>query len=185
MKKAGFRKLILGIESASERTIDILDKSLTREQIVEGCKMASSAGLQPHLTMMVGYPWETRDDAVKTLDLARDLMARGDAEMLQSTVVVPYPGTPLFREAVERGWIRFKPVDSWERYDMTEPVLSTPDMEPEEIMKMCSDIYKSFITPRFIMRQIMNIRNIEDINYVMRGGRAVLGHIFDFARIRS
>lgn len=57
MKKAGFRKLILGIESASERTIDILDKSLTREQIVEGCRMASAAGLQPHLTLMVGYPW--------------------------------------------------------------------------------------------------------------------------------
>jgi radical SAM superfamily enzyme YgiQ (UPF0313 family) len=56
MKKAGFRKLILGIESASERTIDILDKSITKEQIIEGCKMATSAGLQPHLTMMVGYP---------------------------------------------------------------------------------------------------------------------------------
>lgn len=185
MKRAGFRKMKSGLESASQSTLNRINKNIKVENIIEGCRLATRAGLNIQLTVMVGYPWETRDDAVKTLDLARDLMARGDAEMLQSTVVVPYPGTPLFREAVDRGWIRFKPVDSWERYDMTEPVLSTPDMEPEEIMKMCSDIYKSFITPRFIMRQIMNIRNMEDINYVMRGGRAVLGHIFDFARIRS
>ena len=95
MKKAGFRKLILGVESASERTIDILDKSLTRERIIEGCKMATSAGLEPHLTLMVGYPWETKEDAYETLKLARYLMTNGLANMLQATVVMPYPGLSL------------------------------------------------------------------------------------------
>ena len=109
MKKAGFRKLILGIESASERTIDILDKKLTKEKIVEGCKMATMAGLQPHLTLMVGYPWETREDAYETLKLARELMLNGWAHHLQATVVMPYPGTPLFDLCQRNGWIRFEP----------------------------------------------------------------------------
>ncbi len=185
MKKAGFRKMKSGLESANQATLDRIKKNIKVEHIVEGCRLATEAGIDIQLTVMVGYPWESRDDAVRTLDLARDLMAKGHAEMLQSTVVVPYPGTPLFKEAVERDWIRFKPVDSWERYDMTEPVLITPDMEPEEIMRLCSDIYKSFMTPRFVLRQIMNVRSMEDLSYLMRGGKAVMGHILDFARIRS
>ncbi len=185
MKKAGFRKMKSGLESANQATLDRIRKNILVEHITEGCRLASEAGLDIQLTVMVGYPWETRSDAERTLDLARDLMAKGHAEMLQSTVVVPYPGTPLFREAIENNWIRFSPVDSWERYDMTEPVLKTPDMSPEEVMRLCSDIYKSFITPRFVLRQLTNIRSLEDLDYVMRGAKAVLGHIFDFARIRS
>ncbi len=185
MKKAGFRKMKSGLESANQSTLDRINKNIKVEHIIEGCRLATEAGIDIQLTVMVGYPWENRDDAVRTLDLARSLMAKGHAEMLQSTVVVPYPGTPLFKEAVEKGWIRFSPVDAWERYDMTEPVLTTPDMEAEEIMKLCSDIYKSFMTPRFVLRQVMNVRNMEDLSYLLRGGKAVLGHILDFARIRA
>ncbi len=185
MKKAGFRKMKSGLESANQATLDRINKNIRVEHIVEGCRLASEAGLEIQLTVMVGYPWESRDDAARTLDLARDLMAKGHAGMLQSTVVIPYPGTPLFKEAVKQNWIRFDPIDSWERYDMTEPVLKTVDMEPEEIMKMCSDIYKSFITPRFVLRQLKNIRGKEDLSYIIRGSKAVLGHILDFARIRS
>jgi len=68
---------------------------------------------------------------------------------------------------------------------MTEPVLTMPDMEAEEIVKMCSDVYKSFITPGFVIRQLLKIRKLEDLDYVLRGGKAVFGHLLDFAKIRS
>ncbi len=185
MKKAGFRKVKSGLESASQETLNRINKSIKVEDIVEGCRLASKAGIDVHLTIMVGYPWETREEAFRTLNLAKDIMATGHAEMLQSTVVMPYPGTPLYQEAKEKGWIRFEDAEDWERYDMTEPVLTTPDMEPEEVMKICSDIYKSFIKPRFILRQLLKIRSFEDLSYIFRGSKAVIGHIFDFAKIRS
>ncbi len=185
MKKAGFRKMKSGLESANQATLDRINKNIKVENIVDGCRMATEAGIDIQLTVMVGYPWETRADAEKTLDLARTLMSRGHAEMLQSTVVVPYPGTPLFTEALEKGWIRFDDPLAWERYDMTEPVLKMPDMEAEEIVKMCSDVYKSFMTPGFVIRQLLKIRKVEDLDYVLRGGKAVFGHLLDFARIRS
>ncbi len=185
MKKAGFRKMKSGLESANQATLDRINKNIKVENIVEGCRLASKAGIDIQLTVMVGYPWETRDDTVKTLDLARSLMAKGHAEMLQSTVVVPYPGTPLFKEAMEKNWIRFEKPDSWENYDMTQPVLTTSDMEAEEIMKMCSDIYKSFMTPQFVVRQLLKIRSYEDLNYMFRGSKAIFGHILDFAKIRK
>jgi radical SAM superfamily enzyme YgiQ (UPF0313 family) len=184
MKKAGFRKLILGIESASERTIDILDKSLTREQIVEGCKMASSAGLQPHLTMMVGYPWETKEDAYQTLELARYLMNEGLAHHLQATVVMPYPGTPLFHLCQQNGWIRFDETE-YERYDMTEPACVLTDMDAEEVVQMAGQFYKLFMHPKFLAHQLKSIRSPEDLDYMFRGTKAIWGHIKDFAGIRG
>jgi radical SAM superfamily enzyme YgiQ (UPF0313 family) len=184
MKKAGFRKLILGIESASERTIDILDKSLTREQIIEGCKMATSAGLQPHLTMMVGYPWETREDAYETLKLAKYLMHNGLAHHLQATVVMPYPGTPLFELCNRNGWIRFDETD-YERYDMTEPVCVLTDMGEEEVVQMAGQFYKLFMHPKFLANQLRHLNSIEDMDYMFRGAKAIFGHIKDFANIRG
>lgn len=183
MKKAGFRKLILGIESASERTIDILDKSLTREQIIEGCKMATMAGLQPHLTLMVGYPWETREDAYETLRLARYLMHNGLAHHLQATVVMPYPGTPLFDLCQKNGWIRFQ-ADDYDRYDMTEPVCALTDMNEEEVVRMAGQFYKLFLHPRFLAHQLRTLDSVEDLDYMMRGAKAIWGHIKDFAQIR-
>ncbi len=185
MKKAGFRKMKSGLESANQTSLDRIHKNIKVADIIEGCRLASEAGLDIQLTVMVGYPWETREDAERTLELAGELMARGHAEMLQATVMVPYPGTPLYREAVEKGWICFDDPTAWERYDMTEPVFSMPDMESEEIMKMCSNIYKTFMTPRFILRQLMKIRSLEDLDYVFRGSKAIFGHILDFAKIRA
>ena len=185
MKQAGFRKVKSGLESANQATLDRINKRIRVEDTVEGCRLASEAGIDVHLTIMVGYPWETRQDAYRTLDLARGIMNRGHAEMLQSTVVVPYPGTPLYKEAVENGWIRLDNHEDWQRYDMTEPVLQVPGMEPEEVMRICSEIYRSFMTPKFILKNILKIRSWEDISYVLRGGKAVLGHIFDFSKIRS
>ncbi|UCD58617.1 MAG: B12-binding domain-containing radical SAM protein, partial [Candidatus Hydrogenedentota bacterium] len=141
------------------------------------------SGIDIQLTVMVGYPWETKDDAQRTVDLARELMGRGHAEMLQSTVVVPYPGTPLHQMALERDWFRFDSRE-YERYDMAEPVLKTPDMSASEVMQMCRGVYQSFLTPRYILRHVSKIRNLQDLSYLARGSKAVVGHLLDFARMR-
>jgi hypothetical protein len=101
--------------------------------------------------------------------------------MLQATVVIAYPGTPLYTQAVENNWLRFKPGE-WEKFDMTRPVFKFPDMEPADVMKICDDIYKSFMTPKFMMRQVMDIRSWDDFMFLFKAGRAVIGHITDFKR---
>jgi len=181
MKRAGFRKVKSGLESANQKTLDMICKGTKVDDIVTGCRNAARAKLDVHLTVMVGYPWETRADALATLGLARDLMRDGYAEMLQATVLVPYPGTPLHAMAVKEGLFRFDPQD-YERFDMREPVFTTPDMSPEEVMEICGGIYRSFFSPRFIIRNITKIRSLNDVGYILRGARAVLGHLKDFMR---
>ena len=184
MKKAGFRLMKLGLESANQKTLNRLDKGTEVRDIINGCKIAREAGLEVHLTIMVGYPWETRNDAMKTLGLSKQLMKQGYAEMLQSTIVIPYPGTPLHAQAIENDWFSIDP-DAYERYDMTEPILKTPDMTTAQIMQICDDIYKVFLTPKYVLRKISTIRSQEDLQYILRGFKAVIGHIRDFAKIRT
>ncbi len=177
MKRAGWRKIKSGLESANQQTLDRICKGVTVEQIANGCRNAARAGIDVHLTVMVGFPWETREQVRRTVELARQLMREGSAEMLQSTVVVPYPGTPLYAEAVEKGWLTCAP-DDYERFDMRGSVLRTGDISSDEIVRFCNQVYRSFLSPRFVARQLA--RNITDPGYLLRGARAVVGHLLDF-----
>lgn len=181
MRKAGFRMLLFGVESASQETLDRLNKGVTVEGIIKECRVAREEGLEPHITIMVGYPWETRNDALATLKLARMLMEKGWTVTLQSTIVMPYPGTRLYEEALENGWFRVDPKD-YDCFDMTEPVLKTLDMEPDEVMRMCDEIYKVFLSPKYVFRHLIRIRSWRDVKYSVRGAVKVLGHVKDFAR---
>ena len=179
MKKAGFRLLKFGLESANQKTLDKLNKGTKVEDIFEGCKMAKKAGLTVHLTMIVGYPWETKEDAMKTFELAKRLMQSGKADLLQATVLVPYPGTPLWKEAKENNWFLFNPME-YERYDMREPVLKTKDCDAKEVSEICGKIYTIFLTPSYIFQRFKRMRNFDEILLNVRGIKAVFGHLKDF-----
>lgn len=180
MKKAGFRLLKFGLESANQETLDKLVKGVKINDIIEGCRMAHKAGLTVHLTMIVGYPWESKDDALNTFKLAKKLMQSGDADVLQSTVLIPYPGTPLWKEAKENDWFLFDPLD-YDRYDMSESVLKV-DGDAKEVADVCSKIYTIFLTPQYIFARLKTIKSLEDIKFNLRGVKAVIGHMRDFSR---
>jgi anaerobic magnesium-protoporphyrin IX monomethyl ester cyclase len=181
MKKAGFRMLLFGVESGSQATLDRLNKGTKIDDIMNECRIPREEGLEPHITIMVGYPWETRQDALSTLNVAKTLMQKGWAVTLQSTVVIPYPGSKLYAEALKNGWFRVDPKD-YERFDMKEPVMTTPDMTPEEVMKLCDEIYKVFLTPQYMLKQLVRIRSLRDVKYSVKGAAKVLGHVKDFAK---
>jgi hypothetical protein len=55
-------------------------------------------------------------------------------------------------------------------------------MTPEEVMRMCNDVYQSFLTPRYMLRQLSRVRGWEDVSYLLRGSKAIFGHLLDFGR---
>ena len=179
MKKAGFRMLLFGLESGSQRFLDEINKGVTVEEMIDSCKKAKEAGLEVHITIMFGYPNASRDEEFQTYRLARKLMEEGYADTLQSTLVVPYPGSRLYETALENGWLRFSPGE-WEHWDMSEPVLKSADMSPEEVKRMCDETYKLFLSPRYVLRRLLSIRSFEDLKFGFRGVRRVIGHIRDF-----
>jgi anaerobic magnesium-protoporphyrin IX monomethyl ester cyclase len=177
MAKAGFRFILIGVESANQGTLDRIHKGTKVEDIPEACRMAKKAGLAPHLTVMMGYPWETKSDALQTVKLAQDIFKKGWADTLQATIVIPYPGTPLFRECKEKGWLE---TEDWDRYDMREPVMKCPLTE-QEIKELTQELYKVFLTPGYITRRLLSIRTIDDLKFIGKGVKAVTGHLTDFS----
>jgi radical SAM superfamily enzyme YgiQ (UPF0313 family) len=181
MAKAGFRFVLFGLESADQSTLNRIRKCGKARDIEQSMRMAKKAGLEPHVTCMVGYPWETREQAQATINLTRRMFDEGSIDTLQATVVIPYPGTPLFKECKENGWLK---TEDWDRFDMREPIMKTC-MSDEEILALTRGIYTSFLTPRFILRKLRSIRRWSDVTFLVRAGFRVIGHLVDFRSKRQ
>jgi len=179
MRKAGFRMLLFGLESGSQRVLDELNKGLMVEEIVDSCRKAKEAGLTIHITIMFGYPNASKEEEFQTYQLAKMLMEDGYADTLQSTLLMPYPGSRLYEMAVEKGWLRYAPGE-WERWDMSEPVLKGGDVSPEEVKRLCDGTYRLFLSPKYVLRRLLSIRSFGDVKFSFRGARKILGHIRDF-----
>jgi len=89
MASAGFKFMLVGIESANQRTIDIIQKGQRSEDIVPIIKSMSDAGLAPHITLMSSYPWETPEEEQNTINLGTLLLKRGYAKTLQASIYCP------------------------------------------------------------------------------------------------
>jgi len=177
MKKAGFRFILFGLESANQKTLDKIDKNLKVEEIEPGLKMCKQAGLEPHITTMIGYPWESKTDAQKTVDLAKDLFKKGYVDTLQATVLIPYPGTLLYKYCKENDLLNFT---DYERFDQREQVMKSV-LTTGDVKELTQGLYKSFITPKFIFKKIVSIRNLNDVKFLWRAGWKVFGHLTDFS----
>jgi len=176
MKTAGFRFVLIGLESVVQSTLDRLNKGIRVAQIEETIRWAKEARLEPHVTTMVGYPWETREDAEKTIAFAKRMFTGGYLDSLQATIVVPYPGTPMFEEAKRNGWLL---TEDWDRYDMKESVWKSP-VDEEDVLRLTQGLYRAALAPRFILRKLVSVRNMDDLRYLAGAGARVLAHITDF-----
>jgi radical SAM superfamily enzyme YgiQ (UPF0313 family) len=142
----------------------------------DSCKKASKAGLEPHITIMFGHPWETKKDALRTLELGKYLLRKGYASTMQATIITPYPGTKLFEEAKNNEWL--KTID-WDDYDMVNPVMNTKIKE-EDLRKMVREMYKISFNPEFMFRKLIGVRDLDDIKFYWQAAKHVIGHIKDF-----
>jgi radical SAM superfamily enzyme YgiQ (UPF0313 family) len=181
MKKAGFRFVLFGLESANQETLDRINKNLKVAEIEKGLKLCKDGGLEPHITAMIGYPWETKAMAEKTINLAKELFRKGYVDTLQGTVLIPYPGTPLYQECLKNDWLL---TTDYSRFDQREQVMKS-HLSSEDAKELVQGLYKSFITPRFIFRKILAIRSWDDVKFLWMAGWKVLGHLTDFSRKKS
>lgn len=177
MRKAGFRLVLFGLESANQATLDRLVKGVTVKQIEEGARAAARAGLDVHITVMFGYPWEGEAEIANTINLARRLLRKGYAYTLQVTMVVPYPGTPLFKELERDGLLLTR---EWDDYDMRKQVMKSGVPEAE-IKAAVRQVYKAFLHPETVVRRLFSTRDpLADLKFYWRGLLSLAGHLRNF-----
>ena len=105
MKRTGLRIVALGIESGSQRILDIMDKRITVDQIRDGVERLARYGIFASGNFMFGQISETREDAEASIALMQDLCSLHKHIQLSSTIATPFPGSGLYDYALDKGLI--------------------------------------------------------------------------------
>ena len=176
MGEARFRFILYGMESGNQKTLDKLDKGTKEVDAINGPRLAKKYGMDPHVTIMLGYPWETLKEARRTIAIAKYAFKKGYYETMQATIVIPYPGTPLYKECKEKGWLL---TDDYDKFDMRQSVMKTP-FPKQKIYELEQDLYSSFMTPQYITRKLLSIRSLHDFKYLFYMAWKLIGHLLDF-----
>lgn len=86
MYEAGFRFILVGVESANQKTLDIIKKGQHQVNVTKNIKDMSEAGLLPHITTMTSYPWETEEEEMNTMKYFQFLLRKGYAKTGQVSI---------------------------------------------------------------------------------------------------
>ena len=132
MKQAGCLNLHVGYESGSEKVLKKIRKGITLEQMEIFTKRANAAGLRIHADFAFGFPEETVEDAMKTIELACKLKPH----TVQFQLMIPFAGTPYYEEMMANGWLN----------DDGQPDM--PQFTNEDIRKMAKKAYRTFYFSR-------------------------------------
>ena len=103
MKDAGCAFINYGIESMDQKVLNNMKKGLRPEMIVNGIEDTLKAGISPGLNFIFG----NKGDNKKTIKSTVDFMLKYDDFAQKRTIrpVTPYPGSPLYYDAIEMGLI--------------------------------------------------------------------------------
>ncbi|PRG86943.1 radical SAM protein, partial [Burkholderia gladioli] len=101
MKENGLRLLLVGYESGDDQILLNIKKGLRTDiarRFNEDCR---KLGIKIHGTFILGLPGETRDTIRKTIEYAKEI----NPHTIQVSLAAPYPGTRLYEQAIENGWL--------------------------------------------------------------------------------
>jgi radical SAM superfamily enzyme YgiQ (UPF0313 family) len=187
LAKANFRFILIGLESGSDHSLTKLDKGYTAEGVISNLKLMTKYGLHPHLTIMVGYYWETKKMLKDTIDLVKKIMFKGYARTLQVTLCTPLDFTPYHLDVINKKIIL---TNNYDDHDMSKIIVQTP--EPHDLYyNAVKELYSIAFHPKFIFRQLLFLfyfrkRDWEFLfTYGVRAIRRVRQHIFNLTRNSS
>jgi anaerobic magnesium-protoporphyrin IX monomethyl ester cyclase len=109
LKRAGFNWLALGIEAADDRVLTDVDKRYQVDEVFDTVHRIKDAGINIIGNYIFGLPEDTPETMQHTLELALDL----NCEFANFYSAMAYPGSPLYEEALRRGW---RLPDAWSGY---------------------------------------------------------------------
>lgn len=105
LKRAGCYEISFGIESGSQRILNLIDKRITLKKIKETVKMTKEMDIGVIAFFMIGHPTETIEDIRKTISLIEEL----DVDRTHLNLVVTLPGTELaeYTNILSKEWWKY------------------------------------------------------------------------------
>jgi len=165
-----------GVESANERTLEKTHKGINLNLARKAIKSTQKAKIIAHVNLMIGFPWETKEEMQKTINFGLEL----NADTVQYSLVFPHPGSEMYDLALKENWFYQEALNDFSKFDMTSgPILKT-EISRDELMDIISKAHaKFFLRPNYILKQLINIRSYNDLKFTLRGAKSILkGKIF-------
>jgi radical SAM superfamily enzyme YgiQ (UPF0313 family) len=186
LAKANFRFVLIGLESGSNETLKRLNKGYQNEYVKQCLTWMTKYGLHPHITVMVGYYWETQKMLDETVDYVKEIMLSGLSRTLQVTLCTPLDYTPYHVECINKGVLL---TDNYDDHDMSKLIVKTPiphERYYEAIRKMyLYSFYPQVLWGHFKLMFNPRFGPMVLLAYGWRAIRRVKNHLFNLTEAHA
>lgn len=173
-KATGCIHIIFGVEDHTDEGLGLIRKKITTARAVEVFKQVRGRGIKATANFIVGFPHHKRLQDVMGLS---DFLATLRPDFLQIGILIPFPGSQIFREAVSKGVVD---PERWRGYVLNPtPVFEMPlwleHLSLEELTECYERILKSFyLSPRQLLARLMEIRSPSQLMMYAKVGLSTL-----------
>ena len=171
MKDNGLRLLLVGYESGNQQILFNIKKGMRVEFARRFTRDCHDLGIMIHGTFILGLPGETRETMRETLEFAKEI----NPHTIQVSLAAPYPGTFLYRQAKENGWLYHEESELLTEQGTQIAALNYPHLSHSEIFEAVEDFYRKFyfrpskiaaiVAEMFTSPEIMKRRLAEGVEF--------------------
>jgi hopanoid biosynthesis associated radical SAM protein HpnJ len=140
MRDNGLRLLLVGYESGNQKILHNIKKGMLIDVARRFTKDCHDLGITIHGTFILGLPGETRETIQETIRFAKDI----NPHTLQVSLAAPYPGTFLYQQAMENGWLDKDHAELIDDHGVQMAPLHYPHLSHSEIFHSVEDFYRRF-----------------------------------------
>jgi radical SAM superfamily enzyme YgiQ (UPF0313 family) len=149
MKLAGCWQIAYGIESGSQRILDVVKREVRLPRMRETLRMTRDAGIRAKGYLMIGHPTET----LETLEETAEFLRVVELDLCQVTKFTPYPGTPSYPSVREHGAFD----EDWERMNAMNFVFVPKGLSEEVLEIYFHRLYSVFYSRPEVLRGIVRM----------------------------
>lgn len=162
LHRAGIRWLALGIESGSEHVRDGAQKSFGHDDIVEIVRRIQLAGISVIGNYIFGLPDDDLDTMRETFDLAKNL----NCEFANFYSAMAYPGSPLYRLAVEHGWELPETWSGYSQHSYDCTPLPTEKLSAAKVLEFRDNAFREYFSDRRYLDMITQKFGVETRRHI-------------------
>lgn len=140
MRDNGLRLLLVGYESGNQQILHNIKKGMRTDFARRFTRDCHDLGITIHGTFILGLPGETRETIEETIEFAREI----NPHTLQVSLAAPYPGTELYRQAVENGWLDESNAALVDEHGTQLAPLDYPHLSHTEMHNSVEEFYRRF-----------------------------------------